>query len=387
MARRLRVPAGHARACWSPTSTRRRPRPARACGPGDVILKVNGQAVESVRDASRALQAIRDGRRRADCCCGSGPGDLRRRHEGVSPLDRAGPRWTPDCRALIVERIRERGPITVAEFMDLALYAPGSATTPVRPSGPAARAISLPASMSGRSSVRCWRRASPTWLARPGRAARRVPTRIDLVEVAAGNGRLPATCSTPRPGATRPSTGPSRCTSSSAAPRARSRPTRRRARHSPPASCRSGRDAAGVDRAASSSPTNCSTRFPVHVVRDDAVGPARNLRRARRRSPVERPRDALDARRSPRTSTPRGRRSSRARGEVNLAASTGSRDAARRLTRGYLVLIDYGFEAPELYSAARRGHARVVPSAPGRRAGRGRPGDARRGWSIRAAAT
>ena len=30
----------------------------------------------------------------------------------------------PDCRALIAERIRQRGPITVAEFMDLALYAP-----------------------------------------------------------------------------------------------------------------------------------------------------------------------------------------------------------------------------------------------------------------------
>ena len=28
------------------------------------------------------------------------------------------------CRALVVERIRQRGPITVAEFMDLALYAP-----------------------------------------------------------------------------------------------------------------------------------------------------------------------------------------------------------------------------------------------------------------------
>ena len=30
-----------------------------------------------------------------------------------------------DCRALVAERIRQRGPITVAEFIDLALYAPG----------------------------------------------------------------------------------------------------------------------------------------------------------------------------------------------------------------------------------------------------------------------
>ena len=32
----------------------------------------------------------------------------------------------PDCRALIVDRIRQKGPITVAEYMDLALYAPGA---------------------------------------------------------------------------------------------------------------------------------------------------------------------------------------------------------------------------------------------------------------------
>ncbi len=30
-----------------------------------------------------------------------------------------------DCRALIVERIRQSGPLTVADYMDLALYAPG----------------------------------------------------------------------------------------------------------------------------------------------------------------------------------------------------------------------------------------------------------------------
>jgi len=41
------------------------------------------------------------------------------------------------------------------------------------------------------------------------------------------------------------------------------------------------------------------------------------------------------------------------RGEINLAALEWVRDAARRLRRGYLVLIDYGFEAAELYSPAR----------------------------------
>ncbi|MEI6667140.1 MAG: SAM-dependent methyltransferase [Acidobacteriota bacterium] len=31
-----------------------------------------------------------------------------------------------DCRSLLVDRIRARGPVTVAEFMDVALYAPGA---------------------------------------------------------------------------------------------------------------------------------------------------------------------------------------------------------------------------------------------------------------------
>ena len=38
------------------------------------------------------------------------------------------------------------------------------------------------------------------------------------------------------------------------------------------------------------------------------------------------------------------------RGEVNLAAVDWVRTAARRLTRGFLVLIDYGHPAPELYA-------------------------------------
>jgi serine protease Do len=40
-----------------PTSTAAR----EGVRPGDVILKVNGQAVEAVRDASQALQAIKQG--------------------------------------------------------------------------------------------------------------------------------------------------------------------------------------------------------------------------------------------------------------------------------------------------------------------------------------
>ena len=60
MARRLRVPSGTRGVLVTevdPVSTAAR----EGVRPGDVILKVNGQAVETVRDASQALQAIKQG--------------------------------------------------------------------------------------------------------------------------------------------------------------------------------------------------------------------------------------------------------------------------------------------------------------------------------------
>ena len=49
------------------------------------------------------------------------------------------------------------------------------------------------------------------------------------------------------------------------------------------------------------------------------------------------------------------------RTEINLRAVEWVRDAGRRLRRGFLILIDYGHEAGDLYSAdARRRHADVV---------------------------
>jgi len=60
MARRLRVPAGTRGVLITevdPMSAAAR----EGVRPGDVILKVNGQAIETVRDASQALQAIKQG--------------------------------------------------------------------------------------------------------------------------------------------------------------------------------------------------------------------------------------------------------------------------------------------------------------------------------------
>jgi len=60
MARRLRVPAGTRGVLI--TGVEQMSAAAReGVRPGDVILKVNGQTMESVRDASQALQAIRQG--------------------------------------------------------------------------------------------------------------------------------------------------------------------------------------------------------------------------------------------------------------------------------------------------------------------------------------
>ena len=72
--------------------------------------------------------------------------------------------------------------------MELALYDPGSATTPAPPSDPGARAIFLPASTSARSSASCSTSRSPRWRAVLLAGARP----FDLVEAGAGNGRLSA---------------------------------------------------------------------------------------------------------------------------------------------------------------------------------------------------
>jgi SAM-dependent MidA family methyltransferase len=94
-----------------------------------------------------------------------------------------------DCRALIVERIRQSGPLTVADYMDLALYAPGL--------GYYARA----AQRSGRAgdfvtSVDSGPLFGLLLADHLAHLLRAIPDQsptddaLDLVEVAAGNGRL-----------------------------------------------------------------------------------------------------------------------------------------------------------------------------------------------------
>ena len=88
------------------------------------------------------------------------------------------------------DRSRERGPLTVAAFMDLALYHPSSATTPAPPNVPAARAIFLPASMSARCSASCSKSRSPRWRAFSRRGDAPDPRSVRSRRSGAGNGRL-----------------------------------------------------------------------------------------------------------------------------------------------------------------------------------------------------
>ena len=253
-----------------------------------------------------------------------------------------------DCRALVAERIRQRGPITVADYIDLALYAPGL--------GYYARA----AQRSGRTgdfftSVDVGplfgALLASYFAGLAGAAPFAGASRLDLVEAAAGNARL------------------SRDVLDAAA-------ARHPAIHAAVAlhlverseEARAAQAAAlgpHADKLVSSGPglpasidgilfaNELLDAFPVHRVRMTPGGLAEVFvgtdgeRLVERLGPPSSPAlaaylDDAGVALAPGQS-----------GEINLAAVAWVGDAARRLARGYLVLIDYGFEAAELYSPAR----------------------------------
>ena len=95
-----------------------------------------------------------------------------------------------DCRALVADRIRQSGPLTVAGYMDLALYAPGVGyyARAARVSGRAGDFVTsvdvgpLFGALLSRQFAQMWRCLAGT----DGHP----PRTVDLVEAAAGNGRL-----------------------------------------------------------------------------------------------------------------------------------------------------------------------------------------------------
>ena len=227
----------------------------------------------------------------------------------------------------------------------------------------------------------------------------RAPDTFDLVEAGAGNGRLAADILRAARAATRRSTIASRLHLVEASAEARRRKWRRWATSptgslSSAPSCPSPSRASSRQRAARRA-AGASGRHARGGLREVYVTAA-SSRPTRRRTTkqfgslrsLRVPLDAGARRIPPRlgVSLEPGWRA-----EINLRAVEWVRDAARRLRRGFIILIDYGHEARELYSASHAGgtlttFARHTASAPKHRpvrrlaavAGRSRHHGARR---------
>ena len=329
MARRLQLPSGQTGAVVTdvdPDSPS-----AAALRPGDVILSVNGKKVSNAAEAGRELQKVAVGTHRAAAAVARRQRDLRHRQKGIALIA------TADC-----DLIRERGPLTVAAFMDLALYDPTSATTPARSNVPDARAIFLPASTSARSSASCSRSRSPKWRTSWGAAAVRPR----------GSGRRQRTTLRRHPsGAETTRTGNLDAThahlvEASEAARATHESTL----------------AESADRLVSSSTMVPESFEGVLIANEllDAMPVDQVVMRENglREVYVESHAGGLRLCEGP-LSTPRLSEYFAAiganlepgwRADVSLAAIDWVRDASRRLTRGFIILIDYGHDSAELYS-------------------------------------
>ena len=291
----------------------------------------------------------------------------------------------------MIEIVRERGPLTVAAFMDLALYDPEL--------GYYARA----AQRSGRA----------------GDFFTSVdvgPLFGELLEIAARRDgahsriRESPDSSSFRPRRSRRRQRPAR-RPTSCARRARSDPdstTRSGCIWSKPARRRAPRSAATLgdvaDRLASSSDVaagvvrrradreRAARRAAGPSGRDARGWPARGLRRRRDSGDsglrLTSSRARRRRRRSPSTSIASASRSSRAGASRSTCARVDwIRDAARRLRRGFIILIDYGHEARELYSPTHAAGTLTTFARHHDAAARNRRATRRRGCSIPASRT
>ena len=313
MARRLQVPPGTRGVLITdvePASTAARA----GVRPGDVILKVNGQAVDlGGRGQPGAARRSARAARRA-CCSGvparsSSPSSRR-----SSRFDRRRRRRMPGRGLPRAHRLnasgsggRSRPPSTWTWRSTRR----GLVTTPVRPSVPAARAISLPASISGRCSARCSAEAFAGHGGAPARAARRAAGRTRPGR--SGRRQRPAVARRARR-ARAPAPGALRGRRAHAGRAQRGRPrgaARRRWRaRRPPRGLAAPTCRASIHR----HPLRQRTARRVSRARrpDDAAGPGRGLRRPRRRPADRAPRAALDAGARRVSRRGRRRRSSRA---------------------------------------------------------------------------
>ena len=249
--------------------------------------------------------------------------------------------------------IRERGPMTVAAFMDLALYDP--VLRLLRPRAQrSGRAGDFFTSVDVGAALRRAARSpeSPRWPA--SSAARRGPRppHSTWSRPGAGNGRLsadilraarrsPSDALRPHP------TAPRR--SECRRPRAPSARHARRDRGSPASS--SSRPSRPRSTACCSR-TSCSTRC--RCIRSSCARRACARSTSSRCTPVDRLATSRARSRRPRSRTifdALGRHARTGwRVEINLRRSSGSAMPRVALRRGFVILIDYGHEARELYS-------------------------------------
>ena len=335
----------------------------RACGRATSSCRSTAGRSSNAAEAGRELQQVRVGPHRADAASGASDGEVFvTGQEGL-----AGRLLIAIADCDIADLIRERGPLTVAAFMDLALYDPefGYYARAAQRSGRAGDFFTSVdvgplfgelleiqiAEMAGARSRLC--RSS-------------VPTASSSVSIwskpAPGTAALPPTsCARATQRASRPA--PARAAhlvEASAAARAAQRGDARRdlaigrsrRRDALPDVVRGRAHRQRAARRVAGAPGRHARRRPARGVRrtgraDSGADRAQVRLHSGSRGP------AVDA---------RTRRVSRAarhvelepgwRVEINLGAVDWIRDVARRLRRGFVILIDYGHEARELYSAS-----------------------------------
>jgi len=250
-------------------------------------------------------------------------------------------------RDLVLERIRDRGPLTVAEYMDLALYHPerGYYARADRRSGRAGDFFTAPdvgpvfGELVARQIAEMWR------LLRHD-----APDGFDLVEAGAGAGQLAADILDGLERSQPDAYAAVRLALVDRSPAARA---------AQPATL--GRHAARLVASGPSLPSSVRgvilanellDALPCHVLVCTEAGPreiyvdAEGSRLFERTGPLSTP--ALGAFVAELPAPPRPGW----RFEINLAAAQWVTEAARALEGGFLILVDYGHEAAELYSAA-----------------------------------
>ena len=385
MARRLQVPPGTNGALITdvePASTAARA----GVRPGDVILKVNGRPSHGDRGQPRAAGHPL-GRRRAAALLARRPGAVRRRHEGVT-----GPGFTTCVGAHSGACTgRETGLHALQPWLTIVspssrhasgsgadhgrrVHGPGALRARdwlLRPCGPAFRPrgrFCYQRRSSGRCSARCSATPSPRWRRACALARRLPPPRLTWSKWPPATAGSRATCSTPWRGGIPKfyRSAALHLVERSAAARAQQR--------------RRWRSHAG--RLRSSSPdlpdsihgivfaNELLDALPVHLVLMTRQGLGEIYVGLDGDRLVERLAPALHAG-AGRVSR-RGRRRARSRAARRDQPRGPRLDPrrARRLARGFLVLIDYGFEARgALLAGPAMGTLAVVPPAHGRRAG------------------